>query len=155
MNLKNSEKGISLLLVVLISSVILSISLGISAILIKQTRIMESVGYSVIAFYAADTGVESALYDLYKSSSPTSCHSEESDNTTLGDAYYDTEAKCCHFSFEKCSFTDPENPPENPEDERPCPLGDVHIDSNCNALNFCLKSAGGYKTTKRAIEIRY
>ena len=142
---------------VLISSVILAIGLGISAIIIQQTKMMENIGYSVIAFYAADTGIEAALYDLYRNPSPTSCHSnkEESDNVDMGQAYYDTEAKCCHFSFEKCPLTDPDNPPENPEDVKDCVLGNEYIDANCNAVNFCLKSAGGYKTIKRAIEIRY
>ena len=146
----NNQKGISLLLVVLISSVILAIGLGISSIIIQQTKMMENIGYSVIAFYAADTGIEAALYDLYRSEIPRFDHSNVIDNAVLNDAYYDTEAKCCHFGSIDCHFGDP----DNLEDERPdCPWVEEHTD--CNALNFCLESAGGYKTIKRAIKIRY
>ena len=59
-------KGISLLFVVLITSVILAISLGISGILIQQTKMMTEIGYSVISFYAADSGIERALYNIRK-----------------------------------------------------------------------------------------
>ena len=98
----NNQKGISLLLVVLISSVILAIGLGISSVIIQQTKMMENIGYSVIAFYAADTGIEAALYDLYRSEIPRFDHSNAIDNAVLNDAYYDTLAECCHFSFENC-----------------------------------------------------
>ncbi len=119
---------------------------------------MENVGYSVIAFYAADTGIEAALYDLYHSKPPHPKHSNQPkpdyyfDNIILNGAYYNTEAECCHFNVGKCSLTDPENPPENP---KPCPFIADYINPDCNALNFCLESAGGYKTIKRAIKIRY
>ena len=156
----NSQKGISLLFTVLITSLILAVSLGISALLIQGMRMMGEIGYSVIAFYAADSGIETAIYDLYQSESPTPVHSNESDNVDLGDAGYDTLAYCCHFEFvDKCSFGDP----DNLEDERPiCPLGIENIGSNnpgdsdyCNTTNYCLRSAGSYKEVKRAIVIKY
>lgn len=148
----NSQKGISLLFIVLITSLILAIGLGISSLLIQEMRIMGEIGYSVIAFYAADNGIEAALYDLYQSESPIPTHSYLSDDADLGNAHYDTEAECCHFEFEKCSFGNP----DNPEEERPiCPLGIENIGSNCDALNYCLKSLGSYQKVKRAIEIKY
>lgn len=157
----SNQKGISLLFTVLITSLILAVSLGISALLIQEMRMMGEIGYSVIAFYAADSGIEAAVYDLYQHpASPTPTHSNSSDNADLGNARYDTQAKCCHFSFvDKCSFGDP----DDPEEERPiCPLGIENIGSNdpndpdyCNTTNYCLKSAGSYKRVKRAIEIQY
>ena len=60
------EQGISLLFVVMIMGVILAIGLGISGILVQQTRIIGEIGYSVVSFYAADSGIEQELYDLYK-----------------------------------------------------------------------------------------
>jgi len=57
----SNQKGISLLFVVLVMSVILTISLGISSILNKQTSVMREIGYSVVAFYAADSGIEEVL----------------------------------------------------------------------------------------------
>jgi len=41
---------------------------------------------------------------------------------------------------------------ETPDD---CPLGPDYIGLDCNALNYCLKSAGSYQKVKRAIEIKY
>ena len=49
--------------VVLIMSVILSISLGISAIFIQENKIMTEIGYSVLAFYAADAGIEMSMME--------------------------------------------------------------------------------------------
>lgn len=59
-NHKN-EKGVSLLFVILIMGVILAIALGISAIFVQEIQMMREVGYSVIAFYAADAGIEKVL----------------------------------------------------------------------------------------------
>jgi hypothetical protein len=55
------EKGVSILLAVLTLSFVLSISLGVSAILMSQMKMLGEVGYSVIALYAADSGIERAL----------------------------------------------------------------------------------------------
>ena len=56
-----SEKGVSILLAVMILSVILSIALGSSDIAIRQVQSMEGIGDSVVAFYAADHGVEQVM----------------------------------------------------------------------------------------------
>ncbi|MFH1509751.1 MAG: hypothetical protein ABID67_01200 [Candidatus Nealsonbacteria bacterium] len=55
------KKGISLIFVMLIISVILSISFGVSSILITQIKILRNIGYSVVSFYAADSGIENVL----------------------------------------------------------------------------------------------
>jgi len=60
------QKGISLLFIVLITSFILAIGLGLSALLIQEMKMMSEIGYSVIAFYAADTGIEHGLYKFYQ-----------------------------------------------------------------------------------------
>ena len=56
-----SEEGISILLSVMILSVVLSIALGSSNIAIRQVQSMEGIGDSVVAFYAADHGVEEVM----------------------------------------------------------------------------------------------
>jgi len=61
MNLKSSKKGISLLLTVLIVSVLLAIGLGLSAIFLREIKIIREMGNSVVAFYAADSGIEEIL----------------------------------------------------------------------------------------------
>lgn len=55
------QKGVSLLFAILILSVVLSIGLGISLIVIQQAKMMGEMGNSVIAFYAADAGIEEFL----------------------------------------------------------------------------------------------
>jgi len=58
-----SQKGVSLYLAIMMMSVFLTIVLGMSAILFHQLKIIRQMGNSVVAFYAADTGIERALYD--------------------------------------------------------------------------------------------
>ncbi len=126
------NKGIALLFVVLITSVILAIGLGISGIFIQQTKMMEEIGYSVVSFYAADSGIEAQLHNLYKVAIPLSNLSD-----SWGNVSFETEVKCgASVPLENC-------PPN------------LEIDPNCFALNFCLKSVGSYKKVKRAIEVEY
>ncbi|MHA1481957.1 MAG: hypothetical protein ACTSQA_00780 [Candidatus Heimdallarchaeaceae archaeon] len=53
-----SEDGVAILLSVMILSIILSIALGSSDIAIRQVQSMKGIGDSVVAFYAADHGIE-------------------------------------------------------------------------------------------------
>ena len=57
----NNQKGISIIFAMLIITVILGIAFGVSAILLSQVEMLRDVGYSVVAFYAADTGIENVL----------------------------------------------------------------------------------------------
>ena len=59
------KKGISVLYAVFIMSILMAISFGISAILISQIKMLGEIGHSVVAFYAADSGIEKAMYALY------------------------------------------------------------------------------------------
>lgn len=56
-----NTKGISILFAVLILSVVLSIGLGLGSILVGQTKTIRQAGYSVVAFFAADAGIEEIL----------------------------------------------------------------------------------------------
>ena len=60
---KNSKKGVSLYLALMIMFILLAIGLGVSLIIVSQMKMMKGMGDSVIAFYAADTGIERALYE--------------------------------------------------------------------------------------------
>lgn len=61
----NTKKGVTLYFAVVILSVIFGIGAGLSILIFSQIRITREIGESVIAFYAADTGIEQALYKLY------------------------------------------------------------------------------------------
>lgn len=60
--LKNNKKGASLIIVFFILTIILAIVLNISILLFNQIKIIRNIGNSVVAFYAADSGVEKVLY---------------------------------------------------------------------------------------------
>ena len=55
------EKGVSLYLAIVVLTTLLGIALGINSIFLGQTQITRITGYSVIAFYAADAGIEEIL----------------------------------------------------------------------------------------------
>ncbi|MBU0476700.1 hypothetical protein KKB68_01665 [Patescibacteria group bacterium] len=61
-----NNRGISIYITLLIMALLLAMGLGMSAILLGQIKIIRGMGNSVIAFYAADTGVEWALYNIRK-----------------------------------------------------------------------------------------
>lgn len=58
----SSQRGVALYLALAILAILLAIAFGISAIVIGQLRTLKAVGYSVVALYAADTGIEKELY---------------------------------------------------------------------------------------------
>ena len=63
MNYKRSQKGISLIFAIFILTFILGIALGTATILVRQIKIMREIGYSAVAFFAADSGIEKILYE--------------------------------------------------------------------------------------------
>lgn len=58
----NNQNGVSLIIVFLVMTVVIAIVLSIAGILFNEIKIIGSIGNSVSAFYAADTGVEKTLY---------------------------------------------------------------------------------------------
>ena len=57
----SKNKGVSLYFGVIITSVLLAMALGISVIIFSQMKIIKGMGDSVVALYAADTGIERVL----------------------------------------------------------------------------------------------
>jgi hypothetical protein len=64
-NMKNNnlEKGVAIYLVVIIVSTLTAVSLNVASIIIGGSKMTSNAGDSVKAFYAADTGIEHALYN--------------------------------------------------------------------------------------------
>lgn len=60
--MKYDERGISLVLTFLIMAIMLGIVLGISSIVSGQLKIMANASNAMSAFYAAESGLERALY---------------------------------------------------------------------------------------------
>lgn len=61
--LESSQKGISLYLAIMIMTILLAMALGVSTILLSQAKTIREMGDSVIALYAADSGMERELYE--------------------------------------------------------------------------------------------
>lgn len=83
---KFSQKGVSLYLSIMIMAILLSIVLGMSGILLGQLKTMKGIENSVIAFYAADTGIEKVLVDRRNPNT-----NPEHYNGSVGDATYEVK----------------------------------------------------------------
>jgi len=59
---KHNQKGISLLLTLLIMAAIISIAISISRLTVGEIKISRESPQSLIAYYAAESGIEWALY---------------------------------------------------------------------------------------------
>jgi hypothetical protein len=64
--LQATKKGVSLYLALIIMFILIAIGLGVSLIIVSQMKMMKGMGDSVVAFYAADTGIENSLYEKRK-----------------------------------------------------------------------------------------
>jgi len=62
----NSKKGVSLYLALMIMFILIAIGLGVSLIIVSQMKMIRGMGNSVVALYAADTGIEHAMYNRRK-----------------------------------------------------------------------------------------
>ena len=60
------EEGVSLYLTLMIMAIMLAIGLGLTTIFVSRTAMLREIGDSVVAFYAAYTGVENILYEDWK-----------------------------------------------------------------------------------------
>jgi len=122
----SQNKGVSLYLTIVILSVLTAALLALITISISQIKVIRTLGNSVIAFYAADTGVENMLLD-WLSPVPNYSGYLDLNNNSQQDDYDD--------SFYEVTVTG-----AGPE---------------CDAHNYCVESIGRYRNTKRAIEIKY
>lgn len=62
--LRTNNKGVTLLLVVVVLSAVLTISVGIANIIFGQIKISGESGDSFLAFLAADRAIERKLYEV-------------------------------------------------------------------------------------------
>ena len=59
------KKGIALYFTLTVLSILTATLLAAVAVVVSQTKIIFSIGDSVVAFYAEDAGAEEALYKIY------------------------------------------------------------------------------------------
>ena len=123
--LANKQKASFLLYVVFIVSLLLVIAFGLSGLLLAQIKMLGEIGYSVVALYAADAGIEQVM--MQRDIPPL-------ENPLLGQLSEDIKYEV--------SAT------EGGEGQCPSERGGMEI-------SYCLKSIGTYKGVKRAIEVEY
>lgn len=63
---KLQEKGVAILLSILILAAILTIALGVSNLMIGEIKMSREAPKSLMAYYAAEAGIERVLYDHRK-----------------------------------------------------------------------------------------
>jgi hypothetical protein len=95
-----SIKGTILYFAILILSVIFTISIGLSLIIFGQIKIQREIGYSVIALCAADTGVERALYAIYKEGNLSFSENANLDNGASYNVFVSTSSSQCGTSIQ-------------------------------------------------------
>lgn len=61
--MKKQNKGVSLLITLLIMSAFLAIALGISKLTLGEIKLVRDIPSSLIAYYAAEAGLERAIYE--------------------------------------------------------------------------------------------
>jgi len=150
----SSNKGVAILLTVLIMSVILAIGLGLSVILIQQTKMMAGIGNSVISFFAAESGIEKVLFydyqkiplegarglcDICNQCAAQECKECQTTGTDCGP----TSCKNCTITF----HTD--------IDAKKSYDITATVETIDTASTATIKSIGSYREIKRAIKIKY
>ncbi len=81
---RKNQKGMALYFSILIMALLLATGLGLTLIIFGQLRMTRYAGDSVVAFHAADTGIEHALYERRENESTLGINL-----TTIGDASYE------------------------------------------------------------------
>lgn len=122
------QLGVSLFLTIIIMTILLAMVLGLSTIFLGQAVMLREMGYSVIAFYAADAGIEQILMNRGSPTSNLSGYLDLNNSNTRDndDSFYEVIVTASGSGG-----------------------------SGCTAANYCIKSIGTYKGIKRAIEITY
>lgn len=117
-----SQRGVALYLALLVLTILFSISLALTTLLVGQIKIIRGLGDSVVAFYAADTGMERALQELY-ATGVSPCQTESGCSGSIGNASYFIQG------FDVSSPG--------------CPSGTEF---------FCIKAGGTYRGIRRSVE---
>jgi len=128
-------KGSALLYVVLLLALLLTVVLGLSTLISSQFEIMKNVGNSTVAFYAADAGIEHMLSAFVAKNENLLPGSFTLSETFGNTAEYRVTIDCRSIGGDIC-------------------LTGMTIDPTCNADNYCIKSVGTYKGSKRAIMVK-
>jgi hypothetical protein len=139
-----SQRGVSLYLSVILMTMLLALVLGISTILFRQLQAIRGMEDSVVALYAADSGIEKVLVDVIGNRTDPIEHYQY---TLDNGASYDVVVVCCQSGTASCAWSG----------SLTCPLSSS--DPNCIGYFYCVKSrgffgpAGDRTRTQRAVQV--
>ena len=159
-NVLKNEKGVSLVITFFIMMILLAVVLGISVILYSELKVVRNMGNSVVAFYAADTGVEQALYFDRHGTTPGFCNICASavcqadpvlPCSTLPQEICKTSGSDCAVSTcTSCKISYKSNFPGNTKNY----LVTINTSSDDQKLYATIDSNGDYSQTTRQIETK-
>lgn len=130
-NLFKTNKGVVLILTILVLVGILAIAMGVTSLMIGEIRMTREIPRALKAYYAAEIGIERKLYELRKFDD-TSIIGSPPDCTGGGAVCLSGSDVCYSVNVDTTS-----NPPPNPPP------------------NVYIKSYGCHKRVKRSIEVSY
>jgi hypothetical protein len=149
------QKGISLIMVFFIMTIMLSVVLGISTITYSEFKNVRSEGDSIVSFYVADSGIEKTLY-YSRNDIPSSPLGVTNGVCNICSACSAREGSCvaCEAVGDDCNYC------------RKCQItytttfGDkefkvlANIFPNGDFYNLDISSKGYYNKTSRAISLQ-
>lgn len=152
---QKKQRGVSLYLAVVLMTMLLALVLGISTVLFRQLQTIRGLEHSVVALYAADSGMEEVLVDVIGNRQDPIDHYE----AILGNgSSYVVDVVCCADCGGYlppgcgCAWSDAVG-------SNPCPFGDAGESASCSAYFYCVRSRGFYgpagdrTKTQRAIQV--
>jgi len=96
------KKGFILYLTLILLSLLLLMSLALSQIFVFQSKILQTIGKSVIAYYAGETGVERGLYEYLVNGKNTFSNISGSINYDQHSAQYSVDGVQPSQASSKC-----------------------------------------------------
>lgn len=150
---KGKHDGVSIYMVVVLLFVLFGLAVGLSSLVLGQLTILKSMGNSITAFYAADSGTEKMLYEI-KQANPemnefTSSFYEESVTASDFSGSSFSVGLLCHYGGMG------ENQTLCQERCDGCPTDQGEPEENKCIPRFCITSKGTFQGTNRAIEVKY
>jgi len=137
----NRQRGVALYITFMVMFALLGVVLGTSTILISQFGVLRGIGYSVLAFYATEAGVERALYIdntvCLEVENHATCLADEFDIIGVSPPGSVLLSNGASYQLKAESPGDPENPG--------CLDG--------LGYNYCVRAEGNYKEVQRAVRV--
>lgn len=117
------QKGVSLFIAFIVMTLILSIALGVNVLLVSQLKSLKDAGYSLVAFGAADAGLEKIAYDAQRGIDVM--------------AQCPSSGVCVEVLSNNAQYI----------------VGVEAPGAGCSGVTYCAKSVGSYEGSFRAVRV--